>query len=217
MNEDEKRDRDVDLEQLKQKKEMWDKVVDTQMHFNEMCVKTRQLGLTFVVAALSLAAILVARGASGIQIPFFGNLHVSALIVLAAAIGLYVVKMLDLGVYHRMLRGAVAFGEKLEEEMKSDGLFSAPKGMTQSISTYSRFDNVDDVSMDGKSDRVSAYDRIAKFYIRAIFILIVVAVALALAFKNHGAGPSPELGKSEKTSLLLPPPEKVMNYLEANT
>lgn len=37
---------------------IWSKAVDTQMHFNEMSVKSRQLGLTFVATALALAVFL---------------------------------------------------------------------------------------------------------------------------------------------------------------
>ena len=39
--------------------QIWSKVVDTQMHFNEMCVKSRQLGLTFVAAALGIGLVLL--------------------------------------------------------------------------------------------------------------------------------------------------------------
>ena len=41
---------------------IWSKAIDTQMHFNELCVKSRQLGITFVVAALGVAIVLVSRG-----------------------------------------------------------------------------------------------------------------------------------------------------------
>jgi L-ribulose-5-phosphate 3-epimerase UlaE len=34
---------------------IWEKAVDTQMHFNEMSVKSRQLGFTFIAAALGIA------------------------------------------------------------------------------------------------------------------------------------------------------------------
>ena len=49
------------IEILKLQKEVWEKAVDTQMHFNEMCVKSRQLGLTFVVAALGLSVLFLIR------------------------------------------------------------------------------------------------------------------------------------------------------------
>ena len=41
---------------------IWSKAVDTQMHFNEMSVKSRQFGLAFVAAALGLAIVLLSRG-----------------------------------------------------------------------------------------------------------------------------------------------------------
>ena len=40
---------------------IWAKAVDTQMHFNEMAVKSRQFGLGFVAAALGLGIVLFAR------------------------------------------------------------------------------------------------------------------------------------------------------------
>ena len=33
---------------------IWTKAIDTQMHFNEMSVKSRQFGLAFVAAALGV-------------------------------------------------------------------------------------------------------------------------------------------------------------------
>ena len=41
---------------------IWEKAVDTQMHFNEMSVKARQFGLTFVAAALGLGLVILSRG-----------------------------------------------------------------------------------------------------------------------------------------------------------
>ena len=44
----------ISPEQQEQYIAIWAKAVDTQMHFNEMSVKSRQLGLTFVAAALGV-------------------------------------------------------------------------------------------------------------------------------------------------------------------
>jgi hypothetical protein len=122
---------------------IWSKVVETQMHFNEMSVKARQFGLAFVAAALGLGVVLLSRGQeASIDIPYLGGfrLHATVCIALASAVALHAVKLLDLGVYHKMLRGAVAFGEDFEENYMKH-VFGLNKGMTQAISFFSRNEN----------------------------------------------------------------------------
>ena len=92
---------------------IWAKTIETQMHFNEMSVKSRQFGLAFVAAALGLGILLLSRGQEfAITISLFGGfkLHATVLVILSGAFALYAVSLLDLNVYHKMLRGAVAFG-----------------------------------------------------------------------------------------------------------
>jgi hypothetical protein len=165
---------------------IWSKVVDTQMHFNEMSVKSRQLGLTFVAAALGLAVFLFSRSGNdakySFDIKFLGKpfvLHVAEFIILAAAAAVYAVKLLDLGVYHKMLRGAVAFGEDLEE-MHLRKLLSLNKGMTQAVSHFSRHSDAATAIEDGKaiylgSNRKTAGRKIAFFYWVVIILLILCA------------------------------------------
>lgn len=88
---------------------IWEKAVDTQMHFNEMSVKSRQLGLTFVAGALGVAVLLL-RSDQDFALAFeicnrTLHLHVTPLLIVAAALALMAVRTLDLGVYHKMLRG----------------------------------------------------------------------------------------------------------------
>src|SRR4051812_17296206 len=80
---------------------IWAKAVDTQMHFNEMSVKSRQLGLTFVAAALGLAVFLFSRGGTEARFAFSATIrghhvefHVAEFIILAAAASVYAVKLL---------------------------------------------------------------------------------------------------------------------------
>lgn len=162
--------------------EIWSKVVDTQMHFNEMCVKSRQLGLTFVAGALGVGIVLLGRGGD-FSIPVFSvDVHVSVLIVLAAAAALYAVRILDLNVYHKMLRGAVSFGEDFEENYMKQ-IFQLEKGMTQAISHFSRFS---DAKVEASATRykyvgsckVSAEEKIRAFYRNTVIILILAALLL---------------------------------------
>ena len=132
--------------------EIWKTAVDTQMHFNEMSGKARQFGLTFVAAALGLGIVLLSRGqefAMVVSWPGGFNLHATVLIVLASACALYAVRVLDLNVYHKMLRGAVTFGEDFEQTYMRE-IFDLEKGMTQAISHFSRFEDASVVLQNGK-------------------------------------------------------------------
>jgi len=179
----------MDLEPDQQERyiSIWAKAVDTQMHFNEMSVKSRQLGLTFVAAALGVAVVLLSRGddfALALDVKFFTlYLHVSVVLILGAWLALKAVRGLDLNVYHKMLRGAVTFGEDFEENYMKK-IFELEKGMTQAISHFSRYQDArTEKSQTGKyvytgSVRVSAEDKIKEFYRRTILFLWIAAIAL---------------------------------------
>jgi hypothetical protein len=183
---------DVSSEDKDRYIEIWKKAVETQMHFNEMSGKSRQLGLTFVAAALGVAVVMVARG-DDFALPFFNwKIHVGVLLILAATLAISGVRVLDLTVYHRMLRGAVTFGEDFEKNYMSS-IFSLNKGMTQAISHFSRFDDAS-VNKDGPryiycgSNQLTAEKKIKRFYNFTTAFLLVAAVGLFLI--NNFAQPS---------------------------
>lgn len=175
--------------------EIWSKSVDTQMHFNEMQVKSRQLGLTFVTAALGIGIVLLSEGnAFSFSIDIFGhkiNIHVSVLLTSGAMLALQAVKLLDLNVYHRMLRGAVTFGEDFENNCLIP-MLGIDKGMTSSISHFSRFDDASITKEDGGKysyqgiKRVTAHDKIRTFY-RATQAFLLFAAFLLLIFTNSSS------------------------------
>ena len=154
------------------------------MHFNEMSVKSRQLGLTFVAASLGLAVVLLSKG-EAFSIEFWGwQIHVAVLLVVAAAMSMTAVRMLDLNVYHKMLRGAVAFGEDLEQTHLLS-ILSLNKGMTQAISHFSRFSDARVTVENGNytyggNDKKSAFDKLNRFYNIVISTLFGVAAALLI-------------------------------------
>lgn len=181
--------------------DIWKQAVDTQKHFNDMCVRSRQLGLTFVAASLGAALYLFIRAPGGAgdaattsatyaySFAVCGRqivLHVSLAIILAAAAAVYAVKKLDLGVYHQMLRGAVSFGEDLEERHIRP-MVGLNKGMTQAISHFSR-------NSDAKVERAEdtryrylgnnqrhAGEKLTGFYRVILSFLALLAVAIFAA------------------------------------
>lgn len=174
---------------------IWEKTVDTQMHFNEMSVKSRQLGFTFVAAALGIATLLLSRGADfSILFPTrhgIFHLHISVLLIAISVIAIFAIKKLDLGVYHRMLRGAVTFGEDFEENHLKK-ILGLNMGMTQAVSHYSRHDNADKDKdkTNGKyvysgSDKVSAETKIRRFY-SFVILMLVLSTIVILIVTNFG-------------------------------
>jgi len=174
---------------------IWAKVVDTQMHFNEMAVKSRQFGLAFVAAALGLGIVLLVRKDEfSLPIPWlFGGfyIHATVIVVFASAVALHAVRILDLSVYHKMLRGAVAFGEDFEENYMKK-IFALSKGMTQAISHFSRHEDAKARrSNDGKyvyegKALESALYKIQRFYNFTTGALCVAGVVLFVATANFG-------------------------------
>ena len=175
------------------------------MHFNEMSVKSRQFGLAFVAAALGVGIVLIARGEDfAIPIPYFvgWHLNVSVIIALAGIVALVGVRLLDLNVYHQMLRGAVKFGEDFEENNMKQ-IFSLQKGMTQAITHFSQYPNAEAIRQsDGKysyvkgegeeKHRKKARDKIKRFYNVLMWSLAVLAVALFIA-RNFSPPEKPDL------------------------
>lgn len=175
---------------------IWSKAIDTQMHFNEMSVKSRQLGLTFVAGALGVAVVLLSQGQAfslEVHLWFFSlQLHVSVFLVLGAYFALRAVKLLDLNVYHKMLRGAVTFGEDLEENYLKKKLIHLEKGMTQAISHFSRYPNAKVTrGDDGKycysgTTLENAESKISEFYSTTgrflLYAAVVILVVTNLSF-----------------------------------
>jgi|TARA_R110002049_G_scaffold294148_1_gene480124 hypothetical protein len=186
---------DLGTEKGQQIIEIWAKSVETQMHFNEMQVKSRQLGLTFVTAALGVGIVLLSEG-DDFSFPFSiasyeFTLHVSVLLIAGAMLALQAVKTLDLKVYHRMLRGAVTFGEDFEQNCLIP-MVGLRKGMTCSISHFSRYTDASAQEDEtGKNlycgnSKVSAHDKIRSFYRVTQGFLFSAALAL-LIFTNSSS------------------------------
>ena len=170
--------------------DIWKRIIETQMHFNEMSTKSRQLGLTLVVAALGLSAVLIGRGDDFSLVLHACSLtvrvHVVVLVLLASALSLYAVKQLDLGVYHQMLRGAVKYGEEFEQA-NLVGPTGVSKGMTEFVSLYSRHASVEKTKSGeyiGSGQKLAG-QKLNSFYRGAIIAICGFAFAI-FAVTQHG-------------------------------
>lgn len=176
---------------IEKKIEIWSRAIETQMHFAELSIKMRQIGLTLAGATLALAVMLHQNSYDySIAIPvskYYIIVPVSAVLCLGAAGILYAAKIIDVDVYHKMLRGAVRFNEEFEKKMQNDIGWNT--GLTETISAYSRYaqpELIDSKRLDpprwrdGKHDSKNAGVKIQRFYYFSILMLILVSLALVL-------------------------------------
>ncbi len=173
--------------------EIWKRSIETQMHFAELSIKMRQIGLTLAGATIALAVVLYRTGSGySFKVPYYDFLiPVGTILLLTAAVILLAARIIDVGVYHRMLRGAVKFNELHEQSLDIDMEWQS--GLTESISAYSRYKKpilLEERGKDGshwtsENSRRLAGNRINYFYWICISALVFMAIALAAA-ENAG-------------------------------
>jgi hypothetical protein len=132
----------------------WKKTVDVQQHFNDIGLRIRNLVLTL------LGATVAAMGLAG-TVPYRVPVLVAALVLIGAF------WMMDRHWYHRLLKGAVREGARLEEALSAQGIDVA---LGRSISAESP------VLVFGKS--LHAHSKIDLFYLILASISLVSLVFL---------------------------------------
>ena len=99
--------------------EAWKKVVQTQEHFNEICMKVRTLYATVLAAILSLYGVFLkdqqSHRVSVSDVSFDPILAICFSIIVVTTLFYFV----DKGWYHRLLLGAVSQGAEIERKWKS--------------------------------------------------------------------------------------------------
>ena len=117
----------------------WSKIVDTQMHFNDMVMRVRNLAVTLILAVFGAAAYGIQYQAPQYFLDISGHkTHVSFLVVTFGVAGWFALWILDTQHFHLQLRGAVEFGKNLENKYSGNGLLGNILGMTNAITKYSR-------------------------------------------------------------------------------
>lgn len=97
----------------------WRAVVDAQMHFNDMLMRTRSIGLSMVIAVYG-AAIVSAGQYPDSSVTFFDyRLHVGVGIFAVGMLLLVSLFLLDRCYYFPMLLATVDLGEEIERESGS--------------------------------------------------------------------------------------------------
>lgn len=99
--------------------ELWKKTVEVQQHFNDLELRIRNYALIVVGALLALGGYAVRETLTVSVLGWSGS--AAGLIVWSALIPLAAFYFMDRWWYHRLLKGAVAAGVPLEEELEKLG------------------------------------------------------------------------------------------------
>jgi hypothetical protein len=110
--------------------EYWKQIAAIQIHFNDMCIRTRWLCLTGIATLLGAAAIAEKEDIT-FSLPFQWSVSLPTVLVVISLMVLLALWFLDLHYYYRMLIATVEYAENFEKQMLPD-LGIEGKG----ISTY---------------------------------------------------------------------------------
>lgn len=99
--------------------EAWKKTIDVQQHFNEICMKVRNVFATLIAGLFALIGILETR-VQDVMMTFLGYEVHGVLFVLAGIFGISMLfYFVDRHWYHRLLVGAVLNGMEVEQYLST--------------------------------------------------------------------------------------------------
>ena len=144
---------------------LWEKTIDVQIHFNNLCLRVRSL-------AISLLGVMV--GASAVSYKYGGALQLCNITLPTASILIFIeivvwiaFYLMDRFWYHELLRGAVQHGLKIEDRIKE----TEPSiSLTNAIKTQSH-----------SSLNMTAGTKLNFFYLGILFVLVVGELFLICA------------------------------------
>ncbi|SRR6266487_222570 len=155
---------------------VWEKIIDVQMHFNELGVKIRGLAVTVLGAILTAGAFALKEHLS-LKI-FSATIPAVLPILIIALVTWMAFYLLDHLWYHRLLKGAVLQGDKAEKLLESQ----APGiGLTGAISKASALI----VRIGKKEINLHSDRRFRLFYgIGAFIVVVLIGLSMTVEVTN---------------------------------
>ena len=98
--------------------DVWKKVIDVQMHFNDLCLRLRSVAVTVLGALIGAAAAAFKFGGT---IRILDHEEPTAVIFFFISIIVWMAFFwIDRYWYHELLKGAVHHGQEIEEKLKTE-------------------------------------------------------------------------------------------------
>lgn len=103
-------------ELLKLQISIWEKVIDVQMHFNDLCLKIRSFAVSILGVLLGAAAIAY-RFAGYVEFLSY-KVPTATIFIAISIIAWLAFYLMDRYWYHELLKGAVHHAQKIEASLK---------------------------------------------------------------------------------------------------
>ena len=154
---------DQNIELLKIKISIWEKVVDVQMHFNDLCLRIRNFAISILGVLLGSAAI--AYRFAGHIIIFSHKIPIATVFISISIVVWISFYLMDRFWYHELLKGLVHHAHSIDRSLKK----IAPEiELAQSIRDQSH-----------KSLKMNAAKKLNIFYISILIVQIIALVVLS--------------------------------------
>lgn len=144
----------------------WKAVVEVQMHFNDMLMRIRNLGITLILAVFGAAALSL-QYELFFQLSFF-RFHLATLVITFGLVAWVGIGFVD-RYYHKLLVGAVTQSTRIEDIYDEDWF-----GMTHAITEESR-------TLFGRRNLMTARRQMF-WFLYAPILLVGLIFALAVMF-----------------------------------
>lgn len=143
---------------------VWEKVIDLQMHFNEMCMNLRR-------TAISVLGVMLAAGALSFRFGGFILIHKNEVSVAFVFIAISLLVwlsfyLMDRFWYHQLLRSTVSYAESLQLSAKDAGI-----SFNLDVSKKIREENQKSLRLSGAAKINWFYGVIAAALLAAEFLL----------------------------------------------
>lgn len=112
MNSDDK----LASERLRGRVEYWKQIASIQIHFNDMCIRTRWLGL-IAIATLVAAAAIAEKEDIRFRLPCEWTIGRPSVLMVVGLMLLTALWFLDIHYYYNMLIASVEHGERFEKKI----------------------------------------------------------------------------------------------------
>lgn len=151
------------LEFFKIQISMWEKVVDVQMHFNDLCLRIRSFSISILGVLLGAAAIAY-RFAGYVSILDY-KIPTASIFMTISVIVWLAFYLMDRFWYHELLKGAVHHAQKIEESLKK---LTPEIELANSIREQSH-----------KSLKMNAAKKLNIFYLSILVVQLLALVSLS--------------------------------------